>query len=148
LTGVSRNRRHTAIACVIAALAVQIVLPCLHAIVHQLEDAVARAHARRWRVEGSRTAAHRHHHDHEHGDHTHEHGPRERPRHEHPGDERGRHGVDAPEHLHAMLLPAAMVIVPPPFRPASKSDVRIDVASVAPAPTPTRDHNRGPPRVV
>ena len=96
-----------AVVCVVAALAAQIVVPALHATVHALERGVARAKADRWRVEGAGRVA-REEREREHG---HSHGARHH--HEHPGDRPGEHGVHAPEHLNALIVPTAAPVIPP-----------------------------------
>jgi len=139
-------RRRIAIACIVAALAGQIVLPGLHAIVHRLEAAAAGAtQEKRWRVKPSKVArrdsdrrdhGHDHPHDHRKGEHHH-----------HPGDERGGHGSNAPEHLTFMLVAAAPAVVPPSYQLAASVELERHVASIALAPGPSRRHNRGPPLV-
>jgi hypothetical protein len=157
------TRRRVAIACIVAALAGQVVLPFLHAIVHGLEAAAeTRAHAGAWRVEPTGAARHDAHpsrhapgHGHAHGhehEHEHEHLPGRpagapRPHHHHPGDERGGHGTHAPEHLTVTLVPAPPVVVPPSDQRVARVHTDHEVESIALPPVPSRDHNRGPPVV-
>ena len=126
------HRRALAAVCVAAALASQIAVPALHAVVHALEDAVARAHARRWRVEGVKAGE-----EHEHEGHGH--------RHEHPGDRPGEHGANAPEHLTlAIVEPPAPAI--PPVALRHRSAEPPPLRSIAAAASPPRAHGiRGPP---
>lgn len=138
--------------CIVAALAAQVVVPAMHAIVHGIEVAVSRAHASRWRVEGRREGAperaHEHHHDHSHDGHDgHGHRHDRRGRHEHPGDRPGEHGARAPEHLTALIVGTPPVVVPPNFAVVAYRQTITRSGSVVPAPSPSCNHNRGPPRV-
>jgi hypothetical protein len=127
------HRRSLAAICVVAALASQIALPAMHALVHALEEAVQRAHAKRWRVEGARAAGG------EREEHGHGH------RHEHPGDRRGEHGANAPEHLTLAILQPEAPAIPTPAED-HQSAAPPPLRSIATASAPVRDHGiRGPP---
>jgi hypothetical protein len=123
------HRRALAVICVAAALAGQIALPAMHALVHALEEAVQRAHAKRWRVEGENAE--------EKNGHGH--------RHEHPGDRPGEHGANAPEHLSLAILQPEAPAIPAPAE-EHQTAAPPALRSIVPATAPVRDHGiRGPP---
>jgi hypothetical protein len=138
-----RLRRQVAFACVVTALAGQVVLPSLHVLVHRLEAELARASRPRWRVEATPAVS-----DESADAAGHAHGGRpHRERHRHPGDDRGGHGVGAPEHLDALLASPAPVVPLPGYRRAAQLPPPGCRGSVATAPAPARPNSRGPPVV-
>lgn len=144
----AHHRRRLAVVCIVAAIAGQVVLPAMHAVVHGLEAAVARAKAERWRVEGGqrerqRQSVHVNDHDHDH-DRDHD----GRGGHRHPGDGNGEHGAQAPEHLAAVLVPSVPVLVVPPAIRFERVDMVAREGRVHGHVRARADEIRGPPGTV